>query len=253
MAFAIHSRGARSRTAAAEPRPAAMDTAAPRIYERPVGTALTGLIALIVGAWGAIAGYIGPYFDYRPVAHDVWVSNLPDGLLHLAPGAVAAAAGLMLMVMGPARRSVRGGAFLLPAVLLLAAGSWFVIGPVAWPTFEHSAAFMTGVSANHQLLNVAGSSYAPGLVLVMLGGIAWKAIHVPPVAVEDPYMPAEAGPAGTAPVERGGRFGSRRRVTPAPTDVTDGTGTADRTTADRTAAVPATGERPTEGEGRTEA
>jgi hypothetical protein len=193
MAFGIH------RSRRAHPRTAAVAAAGPAIYVRPVGAALTGLLALIVGAWGAVAGYVGPYFDFRPVALQTWVANLPNGLLHLLPGAVAAAAGLMLVAMGPARRSVRGGAFALPGLLLLAAGAWFVVGPLAWPTFEHSAPFVTGVSATRNLLNIGGASYAPGLVLVMLGGMALKAASVPPVAVEDPYMPAEAVAPGSAP------------------------------------------------------
>lgn len=163
-----------------------------RVYERPVGVALTGLTALIVGAWGALAGYVGPYFGFRPVAAHVWAGGWANGLLHLLPGAVAAAAGLMLMAMGPARRSVRGGAFVLPALLLLAAGAWFVIGPAAWPTFRTGAPFQTAVTATRNLLNIAGASYAPGLVLVMLGGMALKAGMVPAVAVDDPYTPAEA-------------------------------------------------------------
>lgn len=220
----MHSRGARTRTAAAEP-------VAARVYERPVGTALTGLLAVIVGAWGAVAGYIGPYFGFRPVHAQVWVGSWQNGLLHLAPGAVAAAAGLMLLAMGPARRSVRGGAFLLPALLLLAAGAWFVIGPVAWPTFHSGAAFNPAASATRNLLNVACASYAPGLVLVMLGGMALKAGMVPAVPVDDPYMPAEAvapapvGSSRNAPVDdpataqetavTGRPVASERRVTDA--------------------------------------
>lgn len=195
----LHSRGARTRTPVAQP-------VGPRVYERPVGAAFTGLAALIVGAWGALAGYIGPYFDFRPVDANVWVGSWENGVLHLLPGAVAAAAGLMLMAMGPARRSVRGGAFLLPALLLLAAGAWFVIGPVAWPTFHSGAAFEPTATATRNLLNVACASYAPGLVLVMLGGMALKAGMVPGVMVEDPYTPASAAPVATteaAPVVAG--------------------------------------------------
>ncbi len=156
--------------------------ATPIMYERPVGAAVTGLLALLVGAWGALAGYVGPYFGFRPVAQTTWVTNLDNGLLHLLPGAVAAAAGVMLLAMGPARRAVRGGAFALPALLLVAAGAWFVIGPVAWPTFESGSAFVTGVSPLRNLLDVACASYAPGLAVVMLGGVALKAAAVPRVA-----------------------------------------------------------------------
>lgn len=190
----VRSRRARSRQAT-------VATTGIRVYERPVGAAFTGLAALIVGAWGALAGYIGPYFAFRPVNTHVWVASWQNGLLHLLPGAAAAAAGLMLLAMGPARRSVRGGAFMLPAVLLLAAGAWFVIGPVAWPTFESGPAFHPVLSATRNLLNVACSSYAPGLVIAALGGMALKAALVPAVPVEDPLTPAEAtqGPVATAP------------------------------------------------------
>ena len=243
MALAVHHRRGRSLRASS---PGTAAVTAPRIYERPVGAAFTGLLALLVGAWGALAGYIGPYFYFRPVAHDTWVTNLANGLLHLLPGAVAAGAGLMLLAMGPARRSIRGGAFLLPALLLLAAGAWFVIGPLAWPTFEHGNTFATGVSPLRNLLNVAASSYAPGLILVMLGGMAFKAGTVPPVAVGDPYMPAEAGT---------GAAGAGMAAAPgmAGTGATTGTTTgraatvaeeermahAQRTGANQTAAMPA--------------
>ncbi|HET6875584.1 MAG TPA: hypothetical protein VFH70_12435 [Acidimicrobiales bacterium] len=199
MALTInHSRGARTRTAA-------VDATAPRVYERPTGAALTGLAAVVVGAWGALAGYIGPYFAFRPVATRVWVGNWQNGLLHLLPGAVAAAAGLMLLAMGPARRSVRGGALVLPATLLLAAGAWFVIGPVAWPTFHSGTPFNPVMSPTRNLLDVACASYGPGLVLAMLGGMALKAGSVRAIPVEDPYTPAEAAaPAGPAVAEREG-------------------------------------------------
>lgn len=199
MAFSlVRSRRARSRQTA-------VATAGVRVYERPVGAAFTGLAALIVGAWGALAGYIGPYFAFHPVDTHVWVASWQNGLLHLAPGAAAAAGGLMLLAMGPARRSVRGGAFMLPAVLLVAAGAWFVIGPVAWPIFESGPAFHPVLSATRNLLNVACSSYAPGLVIAVLGGMALKAALVPAVPVEDPLIPAEAtrGPVTTSPVAEG--------------------------------------------------
>lgn len=216
----------RSRTAGSTP------ATGPTVYERPVGAAFAGLLALVVGAWGAVAGYVGPYFGFRPVAHTTWVTNLDNGLLHLLPGAVAVAAGLMLMAMGPARRGVRGSAFTVPALLLLAAGAWFVIGPVAWPTFEHGSAFVTGVSPLRNLLNVACASYAPGLVLVMLGGMALKAAAVPRMAVEDPYTPAEAG-VGRPPIAGTGTTGAGTVSEPRLVE--------DRMTADRMAEGPVEG------------
>ncbi|HWE54243.1 MAG TPA: hypothetical protein VG435_01955 [Acidimicrobiales bacterium] len=158
-----------------------------------MGASLTGLLAIIAGAWGAVAGYIGPYFGWHPVAQATWAGTLQNGLLHLAPGAVAAAAGLMLLAVGPARRSAHGGALFLPGVMLLAAGAWFVIGPIAWPTFETSLPFMTAASATRNLLNVACASYIPGLVIVMLAGIALKAAATPRLPVADRMIDARDG------------------------------------------------------------
>lgn len=172
------------------------------VRHRPTGAALTGLAAVIVGAWAGIAGYVGPLFGYRPVAPGAWNWNMENGLLHLLPGAAAVVAGIMLLAMGPARRSVRGAALTLPALILMAAGAWLVIGPTAWPTFESGLPFVPGVSATRNLLNVAGASLAPGLVLAVLGGMAWKAATVRsiPVVVDDPMTPREARPVEAAPV-----------------------------------------------------
>lgn len=193
--------------------------AAPAVeYARPTGTALAGTAAVLVGAWAAVCVYVGPYFGFRPTTHGTWAWTLDNGLLHLLPGAVAVVAGLVLMAFGPARRRVSGGAFTVPALALMAAGAWLVVGPPAWPTFESGAVFATGVSATRNLLDVACSSLAPGLVLAMLGGMAWKAATVRPVAIGGPtpsggpMMPSEAVPVGAAPVAEEVRPGAGTTV-----------------------------------------
>jgi hypothetical protein len=80
-------------------------------------------------------------------------------------------------------------------VLLLAAGLWFVIGPAAWPTFESSAPFAVGASANMSFLNQLGSSLGPGLLLAIFGGMALKAgLARPAVAVAEPVAGAPLDP-----------------------------------------------------------
>ncbi|HET6874181.1 MAG TPA: hypothetical protein VFH70_05345 [Acidimicrobiales bacterium] len=213
------------------------------VHERLAGSAFTGLMALLVGAWGAICVYIGPYFDFRPVASDAWSATFQAGLLHLLPGLVGAAAGLMLLVMGPARRAVPGRTLILPAALLVAAGAWFVIGPSAWPVFESGTAFMPTYHAGRDLLNAACSSYAPGLLLMLAGGMALKSSIVPPIAVReaDPMTPAEAEPVNERTDRRttGGRATDGRTMEEraiADREVTDRTATGEPTTVERHAA-----------------
>ncbi len=173
-----------------------------RAAVRPVGAAVAGTGAVLVGIWGAIAGYIGPYFGYHPTAGTAWTWSAQNGLLHLAPGAAAVLAGLLILSVGPARGAARRLALAIPAVLLVAAGAWFVIGPVAWPMFGTGAAFAAASSAGTRLLDQAGSSLAPGLALALLGGMAVKASMVRRREVVLPDPAPAAGPVtGTAPVD----------------------------------------------------
>lgn len=171
--------------------------AEPRVITRPLGASLAGTAALLVGIWAAIAGYVGPYFGFYPTSGQVWDWNLRNGLLHLAPGALAVLAALMLLAASPARRGVRVGALGLPAVLMVIAGAWLVIGPAAWPMFESTSAFTPAIDAGRNLLNQAGASLAPGLALATFGGMAFKAAIARPVA--ESVAPAAAPVAEAAP------------------------------------------------------
>lgn len=170
-----------------------------RTTVRPVGASFAGGAAVLVGAWGAVAGYVGPYFGYRPTSATVWDWNVQNSLLHLAPGALAVFAGLLLLAFSPSRGAGRRGALVLPAVLLAVAGAWFVIGPVAWPTFESVPAFTPVLDAGRNLLNQACSSLAPGLVLAALSGMALKAAMARPSVHE--VVPVPAGGPRTDPVD----------------------------------------------------
>jgi hypothetical protein len=166
-----------------------------RAIVRPIGAAEVGLLAALVGAWGALSVFVGPIFGYQPTSATSWDWTMQNWLLHLVPGAVAVFAGVIILVNSPARRVIGRGPLALGSLLLVAAGSWFVLGPVAWPIFESSPPFATGVDATTNFVNQLGSSLGPGLLLAMLGGMAMKAGIARP-AVEL----GEAAPATAAPV-----------------------------------------------------
>src|ERR1700760_1763865 len=75
-----------------------------RATVRPLGAAWVGLLSALVGAWGALCVFIGPYFDYRPTSSTTWQWTTNNWLLHLLPGAVAVVAGLMIVTLSPMRR-----------------------------------------------------------------------------------------------------------------------------------------------------
>jgi hypothetical protein len=107
------------------------------------------------------------------------------------------------------RKAGVGGTLGLPALMIMAAGAWFVIGPAVWPTFESGPAFRQGVSAGTAAINMIGSSLGPGVLLAIFGGMALKAgIARPAVTIDRAPAPPAPDPtlatstvaaAGTAP------------------------------------------------------
>jgi hypothetical protein len=177
-----------------------------------LGAAGVGLVSALVGAWGAISVFVGPDFGYRPSSASAWSWTTQNWLLHLIPGAVAVVAGLLIMSLSPMRRAGAGGGGLgLGALLIIAAGAWFVIGPALWPTFESGAPFVTGSSAGTSFINQLGSSLGPGILLAMLGGMALKAgIARPAVAVGDVPVAAGEAPVVTGVGAAAPALGERR-------------------------------------------
>jgi hypothetical protein len=157
-----------------------------------------------VGAWGAISVFVGPDFGYRPTSAVAWAWSTQNWLLHLLPGAVTVAAGFMILSASPSRRHAGTGAPIgLAALMIIASGAWFVIGPALWATFEPGQPFATGETAWTSFLNQLGSSLGPGLLLAVLGGMALKAVMARPAATVEDIPVDEAAPmTGTEPAVR---------------------------------------------------
>jgi hypothetical protein len=84
--------------------------------------ALSGVLLVLMGAWGALIAFIGPYFNYSYRTDDTWVWTSQRGWLEVLPGVVTLLGGLILLLSGS-----RIGAS-LGAWLGVAGGVWFVIG-----------------------------------------------------------------------------------------------------------------------------
>lgn len=84
--------------------------------------ALSGFLLILLGAWGALAPFIGPYADFGYTPDQTWVWTEGRGLLQVLPGVATAIAGLILLV------SANRLAGALAAGIAALAGAWFVIG-----------------------------------------------------------------------------------------------------------------------------
>ncbi len=84
--------------------------------------AISGLLLLILGAWGALIPFIGPYFHFAYAPGQAWVWSTARAWLEVFPGVTAAAGGFLLLISGNRATAMFGG------WLAVIAGAWFVVG-----------------------------------------------------------------------------------------------------------------------------
>lgn len=85
---------------------------------------VSGLLLILLGAWGAIIPFVGPYFDYAYSPNSTWTWTAGRGLLEVLPGVGAILAGLLLIATANRALAVFAG------WLGSAAGAWFIVGPI---------------------------------------------------------------------------------------------------------------------------
>ena len=175
--------------------------AAARVY--PLGAGGVGFWTVLLAAWGGISVFVGPLFGYHPTSQTSWDWTTQNWLLHAVPGAVGVLAGLMMLGMIGARGFGRRSGISFAALLALAAGGWFVIGPVAYGIFASGRPYAQTASAWDNFWHQIGANLGPGVLLLMLGGMALKAgTAVPRIVYEtvDDMAPAGTAVAGERPV-----------------------------------------------------
>jgi hypothetical protein len=123
--------------------------------------ALSGVLLLILGAWGALVPFIGPWFDFAFTPDKSWTWTAARGWYEVLPGAVTFVAGLLLL-MGTTRATT-----LLGAWLGILAGAWFVIGqPLTTELTLGSLGHPTGSTSG--LRAVEKLAYFSGLGAIIL-------------------------------------------------------------------------------------
>jgi hypothetical protein len=168
--------------------------------------ALSGLLILLLGVWGGLIPFVGPYFHYAFGGYQHWHFTNQRLWLEIVPGAVAVVGGLMLM-----RASTRVGG-LTAGWVAVAAGAWFAIGPSVSILWHHTiyaiGAPMGGDT--RQMLEWVGYFYGLGALIIGLAAFAMGRYFSRPRIVTEAAALAEAPVAerdavaeGRAPVAEG--------------------------------------------------
>jgi hypothetical protein len=84
--------------------------------------AASGLLLIVLGIWGALIPFVGPYFDFAYSPEQPWVWTQARGWLEVLPGAVAVVGGFLLLSSRNRATAMLGG------WLGVIAGAWFVTG-----------------------------------------------------------------------------------------------------------------------------
>ncbi|CRZ14746.1 hypothetical protein [Mycolicibacterium neworleansense] len=197
------------------------DTRGGRLRMRRSRGAASGLLLVLLGIWGALIPFIGPYFDFAFTPDQAWVWTSARGWLEVLPGAVTALGGLLLMGSGN-RATAHFGAWL--AVL---GGAWFVIGrALAGPLGIGDVGMPIAVTDAKRITLELAYFSGLGALIVFLGAMAVGRLSVRSVrdveyaqrpvattAAAEPVAVADAPPTETvtAPKHRGwgGLFGGR--------------------------------------------
>jgi hypothetical protein len=182
--------------------------------------AFSGFLLMLLGLWGALIPFVGPYFDYAYTPDRAWTYNTGRLWLELLPGAAVFAGGFLLMIARGRHTALFG------ALLAAAAGAWFALGPVLSPLWNNHVP-MGGSPASAtvymRIMEQLGFFTALGVVIVFVAATALGRIAsvasgirdieeipettvpettVPESTVPADTIPADTIPADTAPVER---------------------------------------------------
>jgi hypothetical protein len=175
--------------------------------------ALGGLLLVLLGAWGALIPFIGPYFHYAYTPDSAWTYTTGRLWLEILPGAGTLLGGLIVLASSY-RHMGHFGAWL--AVL---SGAWFALGMLLRPVWNGTGT--GGPSAGTpvggtwlRMWEQVGFFTGLGVAIVLVAAVALGRFSV--IGAREAAREARATPpaadseTGTAPASTGPfRFGRR--------------------------------------------
>jgi hypothetical protein len=129
--------------------------------------ALSGALLVLLGIWGALIPFVGPYFHYAYTPDRAWVATSARMWLEVLPGVVTMAGGIVVLVSRFRPTAVLG------AWLAAVAGAWFAAGDVIagrWARLPQPGTPTGGTT--RAVLEQIGFFTGLGIVIVFVAALA---------------------------------------------------------------------------------
>jgi hypothetical protein len=154
---------------------------------------ISGILLVLLGLWGGLIEFVGPYFHYAYTPDTTWTYTTARLWLDILPGAAVFLGGILLVIAAGRHIALFG------ALLAAAAGAWFAVGTVLSPLWNHDVA-LGGVPAGTTVLmrtvEQIGIFTGLGVVVVFIAAAAFGRIM---------SVPAGLAPAAAEPAPSGSR------------------------------------------------
>jgi len=167
--------------------------------------AFSGFLLVLLGLWGALVPFIGPYFHYAYTPDVAWHYDTARLWLEILPGAAVFLGGILLIIATSRHVALFG------ALLAACAGAWFVLGTtlsLLWNNYVPLGGSPASPQPFMRVMEQLGFFSALGVVIVLIAGAAIGRILSVPSGIreveavpETAAVPVERVPAETVPVE----------------------------------------------------
>jgi hypothetical protein len=148
---------------------------------------VSGVLMILLGAWGGLVPFVGPYFHYAYTPDKAWAYTSGRLYLSVVPGAAAVVGGLLVVLATHRAVGVLG------AILGALGGAWFIVGVPVIPLVVKNHSISPGIPqagavgalspATTQFLETIGFFTGTGVLIVFLAALALGRFSV--VSVRD--------------------------------------------------------------------
>ncbi|HEV7936109.1 MAG TPA: hypothetical protein VGP70_27815 [Actinomadura sp.] len=156
--------------------------------------ALSGVLLLLLGLWGGLVPFVGPYADFAYTPDRAWVFTTGRLWLEIVPAAATVLGGLILLLS--ANRLLAS----LGAWIAALGGAWFVAGGPVSALWTDGGAAATGAPIGSESKRIAEQLAffdGVGVLIVFFAALALGRLAV--VAVKDVQPAGEQAAAPPAP------------------------------------------------------